>query len=485
MSPPGRLQPLNHHFASVLLRLLWQDRSCPFQTSKDFLTRRKVWSRRPGARARGKNLRWAMWALLFGGAGVAAQTPPPVDHFRYTAWAGFDYTDNRQRSRSDGTSDLLFAPGFSYSVLHSGRRWRLRGEGELRLERKGLDDGVDPRARAALMVDFALLPQRLYWNLQDFAEVQSVDPQAPNDPSNRQQTNLLQTGPILLLGSPSTYLARIEAQVARADAERTPDFDHRRHLLSAWVTRQTDPVQSWAAGLESTAVDFQRGFGVRDFQRDDLLLRHQRELPRGAFAVTLGYSSIDPQVGARLSRPLAHIKLRYSPNISHEFGTLVRYELSDAGRELSQERNPLDPFRYEARRALIGTDLYRLAAVDASWKWQGVKTQLRLNAFGRDYDYLRSGPQALESSRGLQLGLTRELTPLTRIHANAASERFAFVDSARSDRDNFFSVGYERDLNPRWKLRAGLARQQRSSNLAVAEYAENSASLYLIYTGGR
>ena len=110
---------------------------------------------------------------------------------------------------------------------------------------------------------------------------------------------------------------------------------------------------------------------------------------------------------------------------------------------------------------------------------------MRVNAFGRDYDYLRSGPQPLESSRGLQIGLTRELTPLTRIHTGAASERFAFLDSSRSDRDSFFSVGYERDLNPRWKLRASLAREQRSSNLAVAEYAENSASLYLIYTGGR
>ncbi len=423
-------------------------------------------------------------ALLLGAGTVAAQVPPP-DHLRYSAWVGFDYTDNVERSRDGGSGDLLFAPGFNYSVLHSGRRWRVRGDGEMRIERSGLDSGVDPRARAALIADWAILPQRLYWSFQDFAEVQSIDPQAPDDPGNRQQTNLFQTGPILLLGSPKSFMTRIEAQVGRATAEQTPAFDHDRMLVSAWVTRQTDPVQSFAAGLESSAVDFREGLGARDFRRDDLVLRHQRELPRSALAVAVGHSRIDPENGPGISRPLVHFRLRYSPLLSHEFSAFLRHELSDAGRELGQVRNPLDPFRYEARRTLIGDDIYRLGAIDLGWRWQGTRTQVRASAFGRDYDYLRAGPQALESSRGAQFGVTRALTPLMRIDAGVASERFAFQGSTRRDRDTFVGVNFERDLTPRWKLRAGVARQQRDSNLAAAEFSANSASLYLMYSGGR
>lgn len=418
-------------------------------------------------------------------AEVSAQLPPPDDHFRYSIWAGFDYTDNVERGRDGGSGALLFVPGLHYSVLNSGRRWRVRGEGEVRTERTGNDSGVEPRVRASLLFDWALLPHRLYWSFQEFADVQSIDPLAPDDPSNRQQTKLFQTGPILVLGSPRSFLTRIEAQLARADAESSPDFDHQRMLLSAWVTRQTDPVQSWAAGLESGDVDFDRGRGSRDFRRHDLLLRHQRELRRSTFAVTVGMSHMEPDDGGDLSRPLLRVRMRYAPERNTEFSALLRHELSDAGRELAQERNPTSIFRTEARRSLIGSEIYRLAAADLGWYWRGARTEVRVNAFGRDYDYLRSTLQAPDSSRGFQVGLMGELTPVTRIRAGAGSESFTFENSPRRDRDRFLNVSFERDFSPHWKLRVGLERQEHLSTLGTLGFTENIASLHLIYTGGQ
>ena len=439
-----------------------------------------------------RSVRYAQFAalqinagLLFLATGAAAQVPPPPDHFTYSIWAGLEHTDNLERSREGGSADLMFVPGLNYSVLHSGRRWRVRGDGELRMERSGPEAGADPRARGSLSVDWAVVPQRLYWSFQDFAQVQSVDPLAPDDPSNREQTNLFQTGPVLLLGNPHDFLGRIEAQAAVAQAELSPDFDHNRMLLSAWLARQTDPIQSFSTGLESTAVDYRQGGRARDFLRLDMLLRYRRETPRSTLALTLGYSSIDLEIGERISRPLAHFDLRLAPTSSQELSLSLRHELSDAGRELGQFLNPLDPFRTEARRTVTGSELFRLDAAELYWTWRGARSEVRAGGFIRDHDNQDPGTRALKRSQGAQFGLTRLVTPNSRLGFNIAGEDFAFENTARHDRDTYLGISYERDLNPRWKLRMGLTRQRRSSSELLVGFVENIASIYLVYSGRR
>ena len=418
-------------------------------------------------------------------SGVAAAQELPRDHFTWSAWAGLEYTDNVRHSATDRQSDLLFAPGVLYSVLHTGTRWRIRGDGELKLERGGENLSADPRAHASLIVDWALVPHRLYWNFQDFAEVQSIDPLAADDPANRQQTNLFQTGPVLVFGSPRTVSGRLEAQFARAWAEHAPDFDHDRHLISAWAQRQSYPVSSYAIGLESSEVSYNQAPRNRDFRRQDLLLRHERELPRSALSLSVGHSRIDIDSGDRLTGALARLRLRWSPDLVHEFGALMRYELSDAGRELTQVGDLLNPFRNEPRRTLIGTEIYKLRSADLHWQRSGVRSRFRVAGFVRGYDHQLFQEQALKASQGAYASFSHELTPQMRLIASAGVERYEFEQDARSDRDTQFGLGLEHDLTPNWKVRGGISRRLRASSEAFASYHENLVSVQMIYAGGQ
>jgi hypothetical protein len=407
------------------------------------------------------------------------------DHFGYELAVGLQYSDNRLRTERDELDDLLLVPRAEFSLLHRGARLQARGQGLIEAE-QSLDAGEsdEVRARLSAALDFALLPHRLYWTLQDHADVESIDPLMADAPDNRQQTNVLLTGPTLLLGDPNGWSARFDALAGRGDAEATPEFDHDRYSLGTTLQRRSDAVRSWALATESSKVDFDLS-SQAGFTRHDALLRFDNETPRLGLNLAFGHTWIEHEhTLPDRSRPAFRSALRWTPHASDSLRVDRVRELSDAGRDLARQLREGEALHDASRRWRVDANVYELDDAQLAWQRRGLRSEFTLALFERNYDYLERALQLDRDSRGLRFDGRLRLSTLWTLSADATAERFAFDEQARRDRDLQLTLAAERLLAPRWALRAGWSHYRRDSDVPEASFRENVLSLFLVFLGG-
>ncbi len=423
-------------------------------------------------------------AWLMASSCVVAQEPE--DHFRYTLWAGLELSDNRLRSDTQRESEVLSIPQLDFSLHRSTDRLRARGDGVLRIEHslRGSAD-LRVRARLGLMLDWSLLPQRLYWTFQNAASVAAIDPLAADGADNRQQTNVFLTGPVLTVGNPDGWSSRMEARAARASAEESGDFDHDRYTVAASLLRRSDAVRTWSLGVEHGDIRFDRNSRRADFQRQDVLVSYDHQLPQLGLNLVVGHTWIDRVAADRLSNELLRASLRWPVNDSNTLHLDYVDELSDSGRDLVMGIDARDRLLRETRRVLIGPDLHRLRNLELQWTQRGIRSEWSLTSFVREYDYLDT-PEVMErDAQGLRLAAFLRLTPTMILHGDVATAQYRFEAPDRRDRDSHMTLSVERLLDPRWSVRVGLGRFQRSSDFAGADYREHVVTLFLVYAHGR
>lgn len=434
-------------------------------------------------------LRCAALLAIAAAAPASASQPPAAeqdDGFRYTLQAGFGFSDNRLRERDDPQDDLFLDLLLGFSTQGETPRLAWRGSGQLQASHS-LQGGRSerPRAELALALDWTLAEQRLYWHAAQLAAIEQVDPLLADTPDNRQQTRVFVTGPSLVFGAPSTWLGRLDARLALARAEESPQFDHRRESLTASLQRRSTPVLDWNLLGEHSEVSFRDNGPLNDFSRDDLLLRASRRLPRGELELALGRTWLDRRSGGRVQRPLRQASLTLGASAGHQLRLDYADALTDAGRELSLLHDPAERLWQEGRRARIDGSLYRLRSFDLAWRRQGARLGWSLAPFLRRVDYLDAGAVGESGSEGLRGTVAYRLSPRWTLHADAAVAEFRFVGLAREDRDRRLGLGAEHQLAPRWALRFGASRFLRRSSDPQAGYAETLYSLFLIYRSDR
>lgn len=402
--------------------------------------------------------------------------------FHYHLQGGIAFSDNRLRLPGGADDDLYLDGVLGFTWRGDTPRLAWRGSGQLQASQSLRGGrGERPRAELALALDWTLLEQRLFWHAAQLAAIERIDPLQADTPANRQQTHISVTGPSLLLGTPSTWLARLDARLAVARAEESAAFDHRRHSLAASLQRHSTPVLRWTLLGEHADVAFRRSGAMSDFVRDDLLLRAERRLPRGLLSLAMGRTRIDPRRGDTLQRPLWQASLTLAARAGGELQFNYADALTDAGRDLALLDDPAERLWQEGRRARIDGSLYRLRSLDLAWRQEGERLGWSLTPFLRRVDYTDADAVGEHRSQGVRGALAYRFSPRWTLQAEAATSRHVFTGVTREDRDRGARLGIERQLAPRWSLRLGASRFLRRSSQASAGYAENVLSLFLIY----
>jgi hypothetical protein len=408
---------------------------------------------------------------------------PQAEHLRYELRTGLQYTDNRERRGSNGSDDWLFLPEVAFSFRQGGPRWQAHGSGEIGAE-MSLQGGAGDRLRARLgtRLDWLLLPGRLVWRFEDHADVDSIDPLAPDQPDNRQQLNLFETGPVLFLGEPGPWRGRLHATWGRGDAEDSADFDHERVGAGAWLSRR-DAVRAWEAGVETIALDYDRGSA--DYRRTDALLQFDNQVPLTGVRIAAGHTWLDFEQAPSRSHPLLRAELRWTPRQDADLRALLSRELSDAGRDLIGGLDGDPAGLRTSRRGSIGADPYRLRSAELQWQQRGPRSLFLLALFARDYGYLDRSLALDRESQGGSGRLRWALSPLQAVELEAGFERYEFSQLQRRDDDRYAGLSFERRLDPRWRVRASLAHFRRGSDAPGVGYRENVLTFWLVYGAER
>lgn len=332
-----------------------------------------------------------LWLLS---AMVLASCPLEVAAVRVQLGAGLEaeYSSNVLRTSDNAEDDLIGSAWGAFSVQERSANLAAEVAGSVD-QRWYLDDTVDDEALFAFasLVDWYILRDRLSWHFEDYFQQVRVDVLEPLAPDNRQDSNILWTGPDLHLRISKIYFLDAAARYGNFYYEET-DADNDRYSGSLRVGRRLSELSSVYIGAQSTAVRYEDSSvlgpdGVRntDYDQREAWLGYLRETRLTTLRLEAGRTYIerdglpdaDGFLGrASLSRRLAH---------DSTFGVALYSRYSQSGTELlatAGDRLDADPTEADAVQDIAYER--RADAYFATGRWG---FDLRTSLFARQLDY--------------------------------------------------------------------------------------------------
>ena len=422
----------------------------------------------------------------------AAVPPPPVleyprsQAFLYELELGTYLSDNRSRRSPSDDAGVVLLPGMNFSWFRLGSRFEARATGRIE-HYQWLESGPedDLRLRLAAALDWQIVPQRLYWTLQDYADTQPVNLLLGDSPDNLQQTNVVLTGPSLRLWPQGIWSGLVEARYAHSYAEVTEAFNSERLSASAWLRYQPHPRRLFSIGAEGSDVEFrEQSPDNPDFRRTDYVARYQSHFRRLGFELAGGRSRIEYVTGEEVTGPIARATVRFDFNENHQLRVSALREYSDAVRDMLGEVNRFDRPREMRSRPQLRPQQFRVESAEVAWRSRHPRGEWWVMPYARDYDYPFEDEPLTHQATGITAEGRYRLNSTLDLRGEIAFERRRFEDDLRVDRDARVGLHLERMLNSRWSLRTGVIRYDRRSNGDGANYRENVLAVALVRHGG-
>ena len=420
---------------------------------------------------------------------LPAQTT--AETWTYDLGLATEHSDNRGRASPRGPEDTLLVPRLDFTVERAGTQLEAEARGRVEYRdslRNRFDDEF--RANVAGRLNWNISPERLAWVLQDVARVEPVDLLAPDSPENRQQTNLLWTGPRFRFSPREGWTGQLDARYLNSWAEESREFNSNRFSARGEVRYRAAPGRTFFAATEGLDTRYRSSrFDEFDYRRGDVSVG---AVTRGASVdldLEVGHTWIEPDRGDQLTRPLLRTRATWNPDDSHRIFLELSHELSDTVSEMTRDIHRLDRPLEATGRVEVGAELYRLTALEAGWRYRALGGTWQATPYFRDYDHVYCASDGCSDLNRWDMGLflthVRTLFGDWRVRADAGFQRRSYDLDNRRDIDYRTSLFVDRRLNPRWSIRGGATRNQRESNREAAESREMIYSLAVVLSGGR
>lgn len=418
---------------------------------------------------------------LLAGAFAAVCGGNAFAELRYSVEAGAGHSDNITRVEGNEISESLASAGVTLE-WHE-QRSRLRADVSVDADYVHyLDDTYEGEVVGGLdgTLDFALIPDRLSWIVQDSFGQESTDPFSPVTPDTRENVNYFTTGPALefLLGGQQ---ARVFATYSMTDYERNP-FDSDRVVAGLSFGRSN----AAGRGLTINAVTEQVEYKDQpdgDFDRHSVYAAYSVEGARTELSAEAGYTWLDPVNGEKRDDPRFRLEVTRELSSSNTLALRLGTQLTDSSDALrsSLGGGGIDPGSTPSVSS--ASDPFENRYASLVWSFHRHRTSL---SFGGDYsdDTYETQSQLDRERVTWNASVGRDLTSRLSIGLNAilVEEDFESSGLSATTRDLVGSVDWV--LGPTLGLRLELSRFDRDSDDATGEYTENRIFLTLSYRYG-
>jgi hypothetical protein len=418
-----------------------------------------------------------------------AQDPGPVatpELYELDLELGLEHGDNRSRTSPRGSGETALLPRLIVDLSRAGRYTTLRvaGHAEQRLPLHG-SFGTNFQANMAGRLNWHLIEGSLDWIVENVASGSPQDLTGQDTPENRQQTNVLSTGPRWVLRPAAAWSGLFDARYIHSYAENSDDFNSDRLALAARAVRRLGGGRQLSAGVEASEVRYRDDeFSSADYQRLDLVGRYRATRADLDLDIAAGRSRIDLDRGERLEENLLRLRLILSIDDRHRLVASAGHELSDSVRQLAADIEQLDLPVAGNRRLQIGNEFYVLDSIYLGWHSRVGRFDGSVTVARRDYQF-ELDPMLDVEEQSIDLGLTWRLDPTMALEGVVGLERRRFRLEDQRDTDARASLFLVRRFNPRWSGRVGAMRYQRDSNILGESSRENIVAVYLTYHAGR
>lgn len=423
-------------------------------------------------------------ALAFALAAVPAVQLPALE-LDYEVGAYLRHSDNLNLSETAPASDSVFAPTLSFDVAETGSRLKLSANGLVEYT-DYLDDTYSDEVRGGFTggLEWAIVPSRLNFVVQDYLSQQTISDTDPATPGNLQHVNLFVAGPSLFARFGPATLGQFDLRYGNTYAEETQEFQGDRFNAAARVQHQLSPASQLTFNLEAARVRYDRPGELANYDREDAFVNYKLRRELTDFDVDLGYTRLDRTAAdERRTSPLARA------SISRRLTNRSRLRLSGAYRITDTTQYLIEPtldfgrqrfgdLRYNNTR--IDPNVFRERSARLSYEFDGASTDVRAQGYDLRNDYFQQSAED-HHYRGAAVDVEYRVRPHVSLNVLGAHQRIDFEQTARQDRESTFEVGLARRANRHWTGRVSVRHRQRDSTEPGQDFKENSVLLSVTY----
>lgn len=342
--------------------------------------------------------------------------------------AGFGASDNIGGLYVDQVSETVAAAGIEARLERQTRRSALSLDTDLQyLSYLGGSFDDEIAGTASLEGKLFLVEDRLSWVLEDFWGQIQIAPFAPITPENREDTNVLATGPELRWDLSADWALLASGRVMRETYELS-NADNDRRFAQVGITHQSSRNSSIAVLVNSQSVEFIDESLGTDFDRSEALVRYQLRTSRTLIQADIGRTELS-EVGSSRRRWLARIDIERKITRKMTVDMMVGQEPSDAGSLFADAQAAVEPSRVGlgggARLPPIGNggiisvaDSLENQFVGAGWRLNASRTVATASAEYRRERYTTRA-EIDRSIRILQVGVARDLSSTLQLAVEA------------------------------------------------------------------
>lgn len=335
----------------------------------------------------------------------------------------------------------------------------------------------------AALSDWMILPQRLNWHFEDYFQQSTINPLETISPDNRQDTNVLWTGPDLYFRFARLYTLQLGARYGNFYYEET-DGDNQRLAGYGRAIRRLSPDGELYLHGEWMHADYDHagatdvlGITIRNFDRTDAYAGYRWSSVLTELLLEGGYSRIERDGAEAVDEPLARLTLRRALPRDGETGLRLSSQLTEGGGRLlasSGGRFDVDPHSTAVSQDIA---LERFAELFYFSRWRGVGTDIRV--FWRDEDYEESIFDERAAGIALYIGYPFAPAWVARLFGRYEHVDFDLID--RKDHRAALGIGAFHRLSRRITIDFELRDEWQDSNTAGHDFNEIIALVELRY----
>lgn len=416
---------------------------------------------------------------------AAPAVPLPALELDYEAGAYLRHSDNLNLSETAPASDSVFAPTISFDLSQAGSTLKLSANGLVEYT-DYLDDTYSDEVRGGFTggLEWAIVPQRLNFVVQDYLSQQTISDTDPATPGNLQHVNLFVAGPSLFARFAPATLGQFDLRYGNTYAEESEAFQGDRVTAAARVQHLLSPVSELTFNLEGTRVRYDRPGELANYDRQDAYVNYKLRRKLTDFDVDVGYTRLDrvafddrkmsPLVRASVTRRLTS-RSRVRLSGAYRITDTTQYLIEPA---LDFGRQRFGDVRYNNTR--IDPNVFRERSTRLTYEFDGASTDVRVQGYDLRNNYFQASAED-QRYRGAGVRVEHRLRPHVSLDVTAAHQRIDFDPIERRDRESTLEVGLTRRVNRHWTGSASIRHRQRDSTELGQDFTENSAILSVTY----
>ena len=388
------------------------------------------------------------------------------------------YSDNIDLREDDGLSERVLIPRLSFDVKEEGAAVEIQARGAVERRIYTGDEFADEnRGEFAGQLNWAVLPQRLHFVVEDYLSLEPIDFRDGGFPGNVQQVNIFLAGPSLFARMGPATRFRLDLRGMETDAEATSGFDARRYSAAASLRREMNPTTAGSVNLVWVDADFDDPASI-DYTRQEGFVRLEGRLRKLQYELDVGGARLDRQDTDDESTALVRLTAEWQPTARSRLRFRGRHQFADEVQgiivRLSDPDEELIPDLVDASQ-LITSGAYRLRHADLDYRFTGERFGFRARPLYRRFRYI-DRVDADRTEKGATVQASYRLTPSTNALLSGTVRNRDF-EVGDDHRDRVYSLGLDHQLNRHWGVRGEVFRNERDSNVATSRYTENGALL--------